>query len=146
MLKDKKLKETCLETLNKIVEYELAGVVRYTHYAFMIYGHHRIPIVNWLRSQATESLTHAQNAGEYITTLGGHPSLKIGPLLETHRHAIDDILKESLEHEKQQVEYYYNLLSLVEGKSVPLEEFARSMVAEEEQHIAEVEKMMRKSV
>ena len=146
MLEDGKLKESCLKVLNQIVEYELAGVVRYTHYAFMIYGHQRIPIVNWLRSQATESLTHAQNAGEYITTLGGHPSLKIGPLLETYRHSIDDILKESLEHEKQQVKYYYDFLDVVEGKNVPLEEYARSMISEEEQHIADVEKMMRKSV
>ena len=146
MLEDGKLKESCLKILNQIVEYELAGVVRYTHYAFMIYGHQRIPIVNWLRSQATESLTHAQNAGEYITTLGGHPSLKIGPLLETYRHSIDDILKESLEHERQQVKYYYNFLDVVEGKNVPLEEYARSMISEEEQHIADVEKMMRKSV
>ena len=146
MLEDGKLKESCLKILNQIVEYELAGVVRYTHYAFMIYGHQRIPIVNWLRSQATESLTHAQNAGEYITTLGGHPSLKIGPLLETYRHSIDDILKESLEHERQQVKYYHDFLDVVEGKNVPLEEYARSMISEEEQHIADVEKMMRKSV
>lgn len=132
-----------IEVLNKILECELAGVVRYSHYSLMIFGHNRIPIVKWLRDQATESLTHASVAGEHITTLGGHPSLKIGKLVETHKHSLNDILKESLEHEKEQISNLYNLLKLVEGKSVYLEEYAREMIVEEENHIAEVQKMLR---
>lgn len=50
-------------TLNRILEQELAGVVRYTHYSFMVFGFGRIPIVSWLQSQASESLAHAQAAG-----------------------------------------------------------------------------------
>jgi bacterioferritin len=133
-----------IAALNTILENELAGVVRYTHYSLMVYGHNRIPIVSWLRTQGSESLTHAQMAGEHITTLGGHPSLKISSLLETSKHSINDILKESLAHEKAQVENYYKLLKLVEGESVYLEEYAREMICDEENHIAEVEKMLRK--
>lgn len=133
-----------IDALNTILEHELAGVVRYTHYSLMVYGHNRIPIVGWLRQQSSESLTHAQIAGEHITTLGGHPSLKISSLLETHKHSINDILKESLEHEKEQVENYKKLLKLVEGHSVYLEEYAREMICDEENHISEVEKMLRK--
>lgn len=137
-------KEKVIETLNTILEFELAGVVRYTHYALMVFGHTRIPIVSWLRAQATESLDHANQAGEHITTLGGHPSLKISSLLETHKHAINDILKESLQHETAQLQNYYSLLKLVEGESVFLEEYARQMIVDEETHISEVEKMIRK--
>jgi bacterioferritin len=133
-----------VDALNVILENELAGVVRYTHYSLMVYGHNRIPIVSWLRDQATESLAHAGLAGEHITTLGGHPSLKISALLETHKHAISDILAESLAHEKGQLENFHNLLKLVEGKSVFLEEYAREMICDESAHIAEVEKMLRK--
>lgn len=132
-----------VEKLNAILEHELAGVVRYTHYSLMIFGHNRIPIVKWLQSQGQESLMHASQVGEHITTLGGHPSLKIAKLLETHQHSINDILKESVEHEKIQLDLYYQLLKSVEGKRIALEEFARSMIAEEEAHIAEVEKMLR---
>ena len=57
-------------TLNRILELELAGLVRYLHYSFMIFGHNRIPIVAWLRSQADESQAHAVQAGEHITNLG----------------------------------------------------------------------------
>src|ERR1700749_2409638 len=133
-----------INVLNTIMEYELAGVVRYTHYSLMVFGHTRIPIVKWLRDQATESLTHAYMAGEHITTLGGHPSLKIAALLETHKHAINDILKESLEHEKLQVKHYYQLLELVKNEAINLEEYARKMICNEENHIPEVEKMIRK--
>ncbi|MEA2491241.1 MAG: bacterioferritin [Acidobacteriota bacterium] len=133
-----------VQTLNKIMEMELAGSVRYTHYSLMVFGYNRIPIVSWLREQATESLTHAQQAGEMITSLGEHPSLGIGPLLETHRHDIGDILRESIEHERVGLQLYRDLLVLVEGKSVWLEEYARQMIFQEETHAAEVDKMIRK--
>ncbi len=133
-----------IDALNTILEMELAGVVRYTHYALMIYGYNRIPIVSWLRSQATESLGHANQAGELITHLGGHPSLSIGPLLETHNHDVGDILRESLDHEKAALEGYRKLLKLVEGHSVMLEEYAREMIYTEELHLGEVDKMLRK--
>jgi bacterioferritin len=132
-----------INQLNKILESELAGVVRYMHYSLMVFGHHRIPIVKWLRDQSTESLGHAAQAGEHITTLGGHPSLSIGDLVESHKHSLTDILKESLEHEMEQLENLHGLLKLVEGKSVYLEEYARQMIFEEENHVAEVNKMLR---
>jgi bacterioferritin len=132
------------KALNTILELELAGVVRYTHYALMVFGYNRIPIVSWLREQAAESLTHADKAGELITHLGGHPSLSIGPLLETHNHDIGDILRESMAHEKLALNAYRALLKLVEGESVMLEEYAREMIYQEELHSGEVDKMLRK--
>lgn len=137
-------KTPVIKALNTILEMELAGVVRYTHYALMIFGYNRIPIVSWLRSQATESLDHANKAGELITHLGGHPSLGIGPLLETHNHDVGDILRESLAHETASLEAYRTLLRLVEGNSVMLEEYAREMIYTEELHLGEVDKMLRK--
>lgn len=133
-----------IAALNRIMETELAGVVRYTHYSLMVYGYHRIPIVSWLKDNATESLTHAHKAGELVTLLGGHPSLKIGSLLETEKHDIGDILRESLEHEKNALEAYYELLKIAEGSSVLLEEYAREMIVQEELHLDEVNKMLRK--
>lgn len=137
-------KHLASEILNKILEIELAGVVRYTHYSLMIYGHNRIPIVSWLKGNADESLAHAHKAGELVTLLGGHPSLKIGPLLETTKHDIGDILRESMEHEKAALSAYFELLKAVADKSVLLEEYAREMIVQEEMHLDEVNKMLRK--
>ncbi|MEI6269816.1 MAG: ferritin-like domain-containing protein [Methylococcaceae bacterium] len=137
-------KDAVINVLNKILEAELAGVVCYTHYALMVFGYNRIPIVSWMRSQASESLAHANEAGEMITHLGGHPSLGIGPLLESHRHDIGDILRESLEHETSALAEYHRLLELVNGRNVMLEEYARRMCALEETHVGDVRKMLLK--
>lgn len=134
---------SALKVLDRILELELAGVVRYTHYSFMVFGYGRIPIVSWLRSQADESLLHAQEAGELITQLDGHPSLGVGPLLETHTHDISEILEESLKHEEQALTAYRDLLSVVEGNDVLLEEYARRMISDETRHAGEVKKMLR---
>jgi bacterioferritin len=134
-----------IAVLNRILELELAGVVRYLHYSFMVFGHNRIPICGWLRAQSTESTAHAVLAGEHITTLGGHPSLKIGELLETHKHSVDDILKEAMEHEKVGLAEYRKLLALTAGKHIMLEEYAREQISLEEQHLAEITKMTRRS-
>jgi bacterioferritin len=137
-------KKKAVKLLNKIMELELAGVVRYTHYSLMVFGYNRIPIVGWMKSNAQEGLTHAHRAGEMVTLLGGHPSLKIGSLLETEKHDIGDILRESLEHEQAALDAYYDLLQLAEGgKFVLLEEYAREMIVEEELHLDQVNKMLR---
>jgi len=137
-------KQQVVATLNKILEMELARVVRYTHYSFLVYGYGRIPIVSWLREQADEALLHAQKAGELITQLGAYPSLAIGPLLDAPQHDIGAILRESLESERAALEQYRELFRLVEGRSVMLEEYARQMICAEELHAGDVDKMLRK--
>ena len=137
-------KQAVVATLNRLLEMELAGVVRYTHYSLMVFGYNRIPIVSWLRSQAQESLLHAQEAGERLTEIGEHPSLAMGPLLETHNHDIGAILNESMEHERNTLEQYHTLRRQTESHSILLEEYARTMIALEEKHLGEVDKMLRK--
>ncbi|MBI5890482.1 MAG: bacterioferritin [Nitrosomonadales bacterium] len=138
-------KDKAIELLNRIMELELAGVVRYTHYALMVFGYNRIPIVSWLQAQADEGLVHARRAGEMITHLGGHPSLAIGPLLESHQHDIGDILRESMAHENAAKQSYYELLEVARDRSVLLEDYARELISAEELHSGEVDKMLRRS-
>jgi bacterioferritin len=132
-----------INILNEIMEYELAGVVRYTHYSLMVVGPHRLPIVQFLKDQANESLLHAQQAGELLTGLEGHPSQKIAEIVETNNHSIKDILQESLAHEVHALGLYKELLQEVEGSSIYLEEYARSLIGQEEQHQLELKKMLK---
>lgn len=129
--------------LNTIMEFELAGVVRYTHYSLMVTGPNRIPIVQFFKAQANESLLHSQQVGEILTGLEGHPSLKIAPMEETYKHTVRDILEESLNHEKKALNLYKSLLETVENASIYLEEFARTMIGQEELHNIEIKKMLR---
>ena len=141
-MEDLNLQAAC-EILNRIMEYELAGVVRYTHYSLMVTGPYRIPIVDFMKAQAAESLDHAQQAGELLTGLEGHPSLQIAEIAESHKHSIRDILTESVEHESKALSLYKELLTVVENRSVYLEEYARTMIGQEEAHSIELRKMLR---
>lgn len=132
-----------VHALDQILQAELSGVVRYTHYALMITGPNRIPIVAFMKAQATESLVHAQQVGEILTGLEGHPSLSIAPIDETHDHGVEAILKESLNHELSAVRLYRQLLDTVLDASVYLEDFARTMIGQEELHQLELRKMLR---
>lgn len=129
--------------LNEIVKAELSGVVRYTHYSLVITGPNRIPLVTFMQAQASESLLHAQQAGEILTGLGGHPEQGIAPIEETHDHDIDDILRESIAHEMAALTLYRKLLASVEGQSVYLEEYARTQIGSEEMHMLEMNKLLR---
>jgi len=137
-------KDEVIEVLNRVVELELSGAVRYTQYSLMVFGHTRIPIMNWMREQAAEGLQHATEAGEEVTSLGGRVSLGIGELAGTHHESIDDILRELIVHERKGIKLYQQLLRLSEGCSVSLEEFAREKIRKEEMHVAEIEKMLRR--
>ena len=132
-----------IDILNSIMEFELAGVVRYTHYSLMVTGPNRIPIVAFFKAQATESLLHAQQVGEILTGLEGHPTLRIAPMEETFKHNVKDILQESLSHEKKALDMYKTLLETVNTASIYLEEFARGMIGQEEMHNLELKKMLR---
>ena len=132
-----------IDILNSIMEFELAGVVRYTHYSLMVTGPNRIPIVAFFKAQATESLLHAQQVGEILTGLEGHPTLRIAPMEETFKHNVKDILQESLSHEKKALDMYKSLLAVVNNASLYLEEFSRAMIGQEEMHNLELKKMLR---
>ena len=137
-------KDAALKILNHILELELAGIVYYTHYAMMVYGPNRIPVAAWMNKQADEGLVHARLAGELVTWLGGHPSLGIGPLVETKTHDIGDILRESLVLETEILNNYYELFILVKDKDIRLEEYARNQIVAETAHQDAVNKMLRK--
>lgn len=132
-----------IKLLNQIMEFELAGVVRYTHYSLMVTGPYRLPIVDFFKAQAAESLLHAQQVGEILTGLEGHPGLKMAPIEETNQHTVKDLLEESLSHEKKALKFYKELLETVENASIYLEEFARTMIGTEELHTLELRKMLR---
>ena len=130
-----------LNVLNEIIEMELSGVTRYLHYALMVRGPNRLPIVQFFKEQAIEGFNHAAVIGEKITGLGGHPSLKVAQVTETNNHTINELLKESLEAEKHGVTLYIKALPLTEGH-IALEELIREFIRTESEHIEEVQKML----
>ena len=137
--------EKVIGSLNTILELELAGVVRYAHYSLMVFGHARIPIIGWMRNQATEGMNHAAMAGEHVTALGGHsfPQHWQAGRAPTNTTSRRFWVKRSITSARHSASTH-RLLALVVDKSIWLEEYARDQIKLEEQHIAEVDKMMRK--
>ena len=134
-----------LELLGRIYQEEMAGITRYLHYSFMIMGHNRIPIQNWFRSNASESMGHATVIGEKITSLGGHPPLVAAKADESNVHTINQLLEESLSFEQKTIDLYKELSSLAADLGdIALEELARDQVKAETEHADEVRKMLRK--
>lgn len=134
-----------INCLNQIFQAEMGGIMRYLHYSFMIMGHNRIPIQKWFREQAQETQAHAVLVGEWITSLGGHPSQVSASVKETKGHDVDVILKESLQYEEATLELYKELAHLAaENNDIALDEFARGLILDETNHIHEVKKMLRK--
>ncbi|WP_413578282.1 ferritin-like domain-containing protein [Bdellovibrio sp. HCB290] len=134
-------KKKIVELLNEIIEMEISAVIRYLHYALMIKGPNRIPIVKWFHDQANEGYAHASMIGEKITAYGGHPSLKVSPVPETNTHKVLDILAESLDFELKALAKYKDLLKHV-GDDVALEELVRGQIRLETEHVEEVRKML----
>ncbi|MBK8171266.1 MAG: bacterioferritin [Sandaracinaceae bacterium] len=131
-----------IECLNRIFQAEMAGIIRYLHYSFMIVGHNRIPIQKWFRDQANESSAHAILIGEKITAFGGHPPLVSAQVKETEGHSVHAILEESLTFEEETLRLYCQLVGLA-GDDIALEELARELVRTETEHCDEVKKMLR---
>ena len=138
-----KTKPEVLDCLNRIFQEEMAGIMRYLHYSFMIMGHNRIPIQKWFRDQAAESTQHAITIGEKITSLGGHPPMVSAKIEESNNHSVDQILRESLGFEEEALKLYKELVQLaVSVEDIALEELARGFVMDETDHIDEVKKML----
>lgn len=137
----KAVSDKVLEQLNNILQTELSGVVRYLHYSLTVTGLNRIPIVQFFKGQATESLLHATIIGEKIVSLGGHPSLKVNPVPENDKHSDLELLEESLDFERSALALYVALLPLC-SDNIALEELIRGFVKTEQEHVEEVEKML----
>lgn len=133
-----------LACLGRIFQAEMAGIIRYLHYSFMVMGHNRIPIQKWFRDRAIECMDHAVTVGEKITSLGGHPPIVTATVEETNIHSVDQLLQECQRFEEGALAMYKDLAKLA-GDDIALEELARDFVRRETEHVDEVRKMLRTS-
>lgn len=142
-MRDETVKPAVMECLHQVFQAEVAGIIRYLHYSFMIMGHNRIPIQKWFRDQAKENMAHAIFLGEKITSLGGHPPVVSAQVEESNVHTVDQILTECLRFEEQALAQYKKLATIADG-DIALEDMARDLARSETEHIHEVQKMLRK--
>jgi bacterioferritin len=131
-----------LDLLQNIMEYELAGVIRYTYYSLVVTGSNRTAIVDFIKEQAEESLTHAQRVGEILVSLKGNPKPRSTEIEEIEEKSVKNILIASQNHEQKAIEMYKELLSSVRENNPELIEFISDMIEEEGSHHLELEQMI----
>lgn len=134
--------DKAINLLQQILEFELAGVVRYTTYSLIVNGSNRDKIVDFLKEQAEESLYHSQKVGEALVSINGNPQPRIAPIAEIESYSVKDILSASLAHEKQALGLYEKLLDTLEGSNSDIEEFISNMIKEEGHHSQELAEMI----
>ena len=140
-----KSKEKLVKALNQDLEKEMAGIVRYLHHSFIVFGPHRGPLVQMFRSQATESMTHAIQLGEKITALGGHPTVRVDQVFEPGYQSVEDMLAEDLRAEKAQLGLYTQQLRELGDENLPMKLMLEQIIIAEQNHVDEMEKYLRTS-
>lgn len=140
-----KSKEKLIKALNKDLEREMAGIVRYLHHSFIVFGPHRGPLVQMFRGQATESMTHAIQLGEKITALGGHPTVRVDQVFEPGDQSVEDMIAEDLKAEKAQLELYTQQLKEFGEENLTIKLMLEQVIIAEQTHVDEMEKYLRTS-
>lgn len=141
----KEINQKLIMALNKDLEKEMAGIVRYLHHSFIIFGPDRGPLVQMFRAQATESMNHAVQLGEKITALGGHPTVKVEQVFEPGHQTVEEMLAEDLEAEKKQLQLYIDQLRELGDENLPMKLMLEQIVVDEQTHVEEIEKYLRTS-
>ena len=140
-----KSKEKLIKALNKDLEREMAGIVRYLHHSFIVFGPHRGPLVQMFRGQATESMTHAIQLGEKITALGGHPTVRVDQVFEPGDQSVEDMIAEDLKAERAQLELYTQQLKEFGDDNLTIKLMLEQVIIAEQTHVDEMEKYLRTS-
>ena len=123
----------------------MAGIVRYLHHSFIVFGPNRGPLVQMFRTQATESMDHAVQLGEKITALGGHPTVRVDQIFEPGYQSIEDMISEDLKAEKAQLQLYTEQLREFGDQNLPMKLMLEQIIVSEQIHVDEMEKYLRTS-
>jgi bacterioferritin len=135
-------KNKVIKKLNEMMNLEISGAMKYLQYSYYVFGLNRIPIVGFLREQATESIGHSTKLGDKIVALGGLPMVKVDEDLKARKLTTEQILRDSVQIETKALSGYMNLLNDV-ADDVVMDSFIRDFISEESGHLEEVEKMLR---
>jgi len=108
--------EATVEVLNRILHFELDGVMQQFHHRWMS---------RWLRPSRARAIT----VGQHIASLTGGASIAVEQLTDGALASAEAILAAARSHERRRTDEYRRLLELVEGRSEELEAFARAQIA-----------------
>jgi bacterioferritin (cytochrome b1) len=127
--------------LNRVFAEEVEAATRYLHLASAVRGLDRLLVERVLREAFQETTQHAEVIAQKIRALGHVPRLEISVSCPAEPLTAREALRQALTFEDAALECYQDLLRKVEGE-VPLEEFVRSQIAVESEHVAQLKELL----
>lgn len=128
-----------IQSLNKALSLELAGVIQYSQHANLITGTDREVFKGFFRDQAEEALKHAQMLGDKIVAMGGIPTVE--PAVIRQSVELKEMLSQDLELEREAMAAYMEAWSVCDEADMPQKFWIEGQIAEEQEHIEELQKL-----
>jgi len=133
--------EEIVKELNRVFAEEVEAATRYLHLAAAVRGMDRLLVEKVLKEGFAETIEHAEVIAQKIRALGHVPKLDINVSCPADPLTGRAALRQALIFEEAALGCYQDLLRKVEG-DVPLEEFVRSQIAVESEHVAQIKELL----
>lgn len=128
-----------IESLNRALSLELAGVIQYMQHSFLVSGVERQVYRSFFRKQSEEAQDHARMLGDKIVAQGGVPTVE--PAMIRQSTDLLEMLKQDLELEREALKAYMAAWESFGDAELPSRFLLEGRIAEEQLHIEELEKM-----
>jgi bacterioferritin (cytochrome b1) len=130
-----------VQELNRLFAEEAEAAMRYLHLANAVRGMDRLAVETVLKNGFQETIQHAEIIARKIRALGAVPKLELNLSIPAEPLSAQDALRMALTFEEAALEAYQDVLRRVDG-DIPLEEFIRSQIAVESEHVAELKELL----
>lgn len=130
-----------VQELNRVFAEEVEAAMRYLHLANAVRGLDRPVVEPILKAGFQETIEHAEIIARKIRAMGSVPRLEVSVSLPGEPISGRDALRTALTFEEAALEAYQDVLRRVDG-NIPLEEFIRSQIAAESEHVAELRELL----
>jgi bacterioferritin len=134
-------KDEVIGELNRLFAEEVEAALRYLHLANAVRGLDHLLVEPVLKKAFHETLEHAEVIARKIRALGSVPQLEVHISLEPAAVGGKQALEMALMFEEAALEAYQDCLRRIEG-DVALEEFIRSQIATESEHVADLKHLL----
>ncbi len=130
-----------IQELNRIFDEEVEAATRYLHLRSAVRGMDRLLVERVLKEGFEQTIRHAETIAQKIRSLGHVPKLEIKVFCPAKPISGREALRQALTFEEAALECYQDLLRKVDG-DVVLEQFARSQIAVESEHVAQLKQLL----
>jgi bacterioferritin (cytochrome b1) len=134
-------KADLVQDLNRLFAEEVEAALRYLHLSHAVRGINHLLVGPLLKRGFQETIEHAEVIAHKIRELGAVPRLDVNLSLQPQALDAKEVLELALTFEEAALEAYQDTLRRVEG-DIPLEEFIRSQIVVESEHVAELKQLL----